>query len=69
MAEKIILSQQKLEELDSLYTETTDMGILGKRPTRWGELVEELREFRRAIKADAVVEIEGRRYRSVGNFL
>ena len=69
MADKIILSQQQLEALDHLYSETTDMGILGKRPIRWGELVEELRGYRRAIEADSVVEIEGKTYERVGSFL
>ena len=39
MSDRITLSQEQLEELDSLYNETVDMGVLGRRPTRWGELV------------------------------
>jgi len=69
VAEKIVLSQQRLEEMDSLYNETIDMGILGMRPTRWGELVEILRGYRRAIEADVVIEVEGREISSVMSFL
>jgi hypothetical protein len=35
------------------------MGGLGPRPTRWGWLVEELREIRRAVEAGVVVKVEG----------
>ena len=69
MSDRITLSQEQLEELDSLYNETVDMGVLGRRPTRWGELVEELRTYRRAIEAGSVVEVDGTALRSVGNFL
>ena len=69
MSDRITLSQEQLEELDSLYNETVDMGVLGRRPTRWGELVAELRTYRRAIEAGSVVEVDGTALRSVGNFL
>ena len=69
MSDRIVLSQQQLEALDSLYNETVDMGILGMRPTRWGELVEILRRYRRAIEAGSVIEVEGSEIRSVGSFL
>lgn len=69
MAERIVLSHQRLEEMDSLYDEMVDMGVLGMRPTRWGELVEILRRYRRAIEADVVIEVEGREIRSVMSYL
>ncbi len=53
------LTIEKLKELDALYTETEDMGCLGRRPTRWGTLVEELREIRRVVEAGVNVRIEG----------
>lgn len=63
------VSEEQLEQFDAMYKETEDMGVLGLRPTRWGSLVEELRELRRAIEADVVVEIEGTNYTEVGSFL
>ncbi len=53
------LSLETLKELDALYEETEDMGVLGRRPTRWGSLVEELREIRRLVEAGVKVKIEG----------
>lgn len=53
------LTIEKLEELDGLYQETEDMGILGKRHTGFGPLVEELREIRRLVEAGVSVRIEG----------
>ena len=54
-----LLTIEKLKELDALYEETEDMGILGRRPTRFGPLVEELREIRRLVEAGVSVRIEG----------
>lgn len=54
-----MISVEKLRELDALYEEREDMGVLGRRPTRWGWLVEELREIRRAVEAGVVVKVEG----------
>jgi hypothetical protein len=50
---------EMLKELDALYEETEDMGSLGRRPTRWGTLVEELRKIRRLVEAGITVKIEG----------
>jgi hypothetical protein len=49
----------RLKELDALYEQREDMGILGQRPTLWGSLVEELRKIRRLVEAGVVVRIEG----------
>jgi hypothetical protein len=49
------ISNQKIRELDSLYEERSVTG----RPNRWGILVEELREIRRAVEAGVVVNVEG----------
>lgn len=49
------ISNQKIRELDSLYEERSATG----RPNRWGILVEELREIRRAVEAGVVVNVEG----------
>jgi hypothetical protein len=54
-----ILSTAKLKELDALYEETEDMGVLGRRPSGWGTLVEELREIRRLVEGGTKVRIEG----------
>jgi hypothetical protein len=54
-----ILSISKLKELDALYEETEDMRVLGRRPTGWGTLVEELREIRRLVEGGTKVRIEG----------
>jgi len=53
------ITTQKLIELDALYEEREDMGVLGRRPTRWGNLVDELREIRRLVEAGVRVRIEG----------
>jgi hypothetical protein len=50
---------EMLKELDALYEETEDMGVLGRRPTRWGTLVEELRKIRRLVEAGVKVKVEG----------
>jgi hypothetical protein len=49
------LSVERLKELDALYAERSPSG----RPVRWGILVEELREIRRAVEAGVVVQVEG----------
>lgn len=53
------LTIEMLKELDALYDETVIMGVLGRRPTRWGTLVQELREIRRLVEAGVIVKIEG----------
>ena len=53
------ISIETLRELDALYEEREDTGVLGRRPARWGGLVEELREIRRAVEAGVVVKVEG----------
>jgi len=50
-----VISTAALETFDAMYTERSP----GGRPTSWRALVEELRKFRRAIEAGAVVEVEG----------
>jgi hypothetical protein len=57
--EEHTLTVERLKELDALYEETEDMGSLGRRPTRWGTLVSELREIRRLVEAGVKVKIEG----------
>lgn len=54
-----VLPIEKLKELDALYEQTEDLGILGRRPTGWGQLVEELREIRRIIESGANLRVEG----------
>ncbi len=54
MIQKVI-STAALETFDAMYAERSPSG----RPTSWRALVEKLREFRRAIEAGAVVEVEG----------
>lgn len=49
------ISSETIGELDALYEERSSAG----RPTRWGILVEELREIRRAVEAGVTVNIEG----------
>lgn len=49
------ISSETIGELDALYQERSSTG----RPSRWGTLVEELREIRRAVEAGVLVEIEG----------
>ncbi|MBX3278484.1 MAG: hypothetical protein KF868_10830 [Acidobacteria bacterium] len=59
MSREHTLTIEMLEELDALYEETEDMGVLGRRPARWGALVEELRKIRRLVEAGVNVKIEG----------
>lgn len=54
-----VLTLEKLKKLDALYEATEDMGILGRRHTRFDALVEELREMRRLVEAGVNVRIEG----------
>jgi hypothetical protein len=54
-----ILTIERLKELDALYEEREDMGVLGQRPTGWGILVSELREIRRLVEAGVKVKVEG----------
>ena len=53
------LTMKRLKKLDALYEEREDMGVLGRRPTRWGTLVSELREIRRLVEAGVKVKVEG----------
>ena len=62
------LGSAELRALDDLYTTTEDMGVLGRRPTRWDELVADLRELRRVVEAGVVVEVEGRELRTWNDF-
>lgn len=57
--EEYTLTIERLQELDALYEEREDMGALGRRPTRWGTLVSNLREIRRLVEAGVKVKIEG----------
>lgn len=54
-----LLTIDMLKELDALYEERVEMGILGRRPVHWGTLVEELRKIRRLVEAGVEVKIEG----------
>lgn len=49
------ISSEKLSQLDALYAQRGANG----RPDRWGSLVQELREMRRAVEAGVALEIEG----------
>ncbi len=48
-----------LKDLDALYEETEDMGVLGRRHTGFGILVDELRKIRRLVESGVRVKIEG----------
>lgn len=52
------LTTKRLKKLDALYEEREDMGVLGRRPTRWGTLVSELREIRRLVEAGVEVKVQ-----------
>lgn len=54
MAESTV-SAEELGALDALYAERSPEG----RPTRWRDLVEELRKIRRLVEAGTVVHVEG----------
>jgi hypothetical protein len=58
------LSANDLKKLDDLYDERSADG----RPTRWGWLVEELRDIRRAVEAGVVVTVEGKALSSFQSF-
>lgn len=62
------LSEKDLKRLDAMYEEREDMGALGRRSTRWGALVGELREIRRAVEAGVAVKVEGKTLKSWGSF-
>jgi hypothetical protein len=49
------VSAEELSELDALYDHRSPAGY----PTDWGDLVQELREIRRAVEAGVVVTVEG----------
>jgi hypothetical protein len=49
------ISSETIREFDALYEERSSSG----RPNRWGTLVEELREIRRAVEAGVMVNLEG----------
>lgn len=66
--EQYKVSDDQLRALDALYEQRADMEVLGSRPTGWGSLVEELREMHRVVEAGVVVEIDGRKLKSVGSF-
>lgn len=53
------ITTELLKELDALYEETEDMGVLGRRHTGLGTLVEELRKIRRLVESGVRVKIEG----------
>jgi hypothetical protein len=53
------LTIETLKELDALYEEREERRDLGRRPTRWGTLVSELREIRRLVEAGVKVKVEG----------
>ena len=55
--QRYVFSEEELHELDAAYEE---------RSWRW--LVESLREIRRAVEADVVVEIDGQQLKSFGSF-
>jgi len=63
------ISPKQLKALDALYEKREDMGALGSRPTRWGTLVEELREIRRAVEANVMIEVEGRKLENFDDFI
>lgn len=63
------ISDRTLHKWDAMYEEREDMGILGMRPTRWGYLVESLREIRRIAEAGVIIQIEGQNIQNVGEFL
>lgn len=50
-----LISTEKLRSLDAMYAARSPSG----QPTSWRDLVEELREIRRAVEAGAVVQVEG----------
>lgn len=53
------LTIARLKELDALYEEREDAGAFGQRPTRWGILVNELRQIRRLVEGGITVRVEG----------
>lgn len=63
------ISDRTLHQWDAMYEEREDMGVLGMRPTRWGYLVEGLREIRRIAEVGVIIKIEGKNIQNVGQFL
>lgn len=55
---------EMLAEFDDLYQERDEDG----RPCSWDSLVGELREIRRAVEAGVVINVDGRKVRSWGQF-
>lgn len=53
------LTLERIRELDALYEEREDKGVMGQRPTAWGTLVSSLREIRRLVEAGVPVNVEG----------
>lgn len=54
-----MITIEMLKDFDALYEETEDMGVLGRRRTRLGPLVEELRKIRRVVESGVKVKVEG----------
>jgi hypothetical protein len=54
-----IITSERLQELDALYEQREDMGIMGLRPTQWNALVDALRAIRRMVEAGITVKIAG----------
>ncbi len=48
-----------LKDLDALYEETEDLGILGKWHKGLNILVDELRSIRQLVESRVIVKIEG----------
>jgi hypothetical protein len=57
--EEYTLTVETLKELDALYEEREDKGVLGRRPTGWGTLVSKLRGIRHLVEAGVKVNVEG----------
>lgn len=57
--EEHTLTLEALKELDALYEETEDMGIMGRRPIHWGTLVNKLRGIRHLVEAGVKIKVEG----------
>ena len=58
------LPPERLRNFDEWYDERGADG----RPSAWGNLVEALRDVRRAVEAGIAVEIDGRTFRQFGDF-
>jgi hypothetical protein len=62
--ERHAVTPAELEALDALYAARNEDG----RPSSWGELVEELRDLRRAVEAGVKVEVDGHTLRTWQGF-